>query len=259
MVEESSLLHRQVYPSRRFRCELPRALSTNCAMFRAHLDPKPKATYPRPMPLPSEHELRKTIVEVCRRMWVRRLVAGTEGNVSARLGGDRFLVTPAASDKGFMDGGDLVLVDGTGTPLGRGTPTSELPLHLEVYAIRPDIGAVVHAHPPAVVAATLAEVDITRPVLPEAILALRGVGVAEYQRPGTKALARSAAESVRSCDSGVLNQHGAITVGSHPVDALHRMEMLEAVADALLRAHAVGRVRDLPQEEQTALRALLQK
>jgi L-fuculose-phosphate aldolase len=208
----------------------------------------------------SERDLRAEIVEVCRRLWMRKLVAGTEGNVSARAGGDRYLVTARAVDKGFLRNENIVVVNGLGESLpsaaGDQDPTSELPLHLEVYALRPDVGAVVHAHPPSVVACSVAGIDLTRPILPEAIVALSGIGTSEYARPGSSALAKGAAQAVQHSDAGVMHNHGALTVGEDPIEALHRMEMLDSVAETLLRAYAAGHVEELSAEESEALKRL---
>ncbi|MCX6358056.1 MAG: class II aldolase/adducin family protein, partial [Candidatus Aureabacteria bacterium] len=105
----------------------------------------------------SEREYRQDIVEVCRRMYARGLISGSDGNVSIRLGSDRVLSTPSGCNKGFIAPADLIITDMDGRRLqGSRKPTTELFMHLEAYRQRPDIGAVIHAHPPYTVAFSIA-------------------------------------------------------------------------------------------------------
>ena len=93
--------------------------------------------------------LRRDIVAVCQRLYQRGFIAGTEGNVSALEGPDRLWITPSGHHKGLLQPADLLLIDLQGHVLfGNGRPSSETPMHLALYRCRPDIRAVVHAHPP---------------------------------------------------------------------------------------------------------------
>jgi L-fuculose-phosphate aldolase len=208
----------------------------------------------------SEWLLRREIVAVGRQLHARGLIAGTDGNLSVRVLPDRFLVTPAGSALNELRPEDLLYVDADATVLVRPSPgarpTSELPMHLAAYAERPEIGAVIHAHPPSTTALTLAGVSLAAPVLPELLLAFGSVPTAPYATPSTDAGARAIRELIRTHDAILLERHGAVTVGRDLAEARHRMEQLEQAARILLAAHAAGPLRPLPAEEIAHLRAM---
>ena len=138
----------------------------------------------------SEFETRREIVEIGRRLWERRYVASNDGNISARVHGG-ILVTPTGVSKGFMEPADLVLVSRKGERLsGALAPTSELPMHLAVYEMRDDVDAVVHAHPPKATGFAVAGQPLAQCVLPEVILTLGQVPLAEYATPSTDEVVR---------------------------------------------------------------------
>src|SRR3954466_8653995 len=140
----------------------------------------------------SESELRDEIVRVCRRLWERDLIAGPDGNVSARLAPDRLLVTPSGLSKVDVGPEDLVVVDHGGSHIAGGrSASSEIAVHLYLYAHRPDVQAVVHAHPPAATGFALAGEDFMVPFLPEVILQMGGVPLVPYHTPGTRELAEA--------------------------------------------------------------------
>ena len=129
----------------------------------------------------NEWELRADIVEVCRRMHARGYVSAMDGNVSARMGGGRLLATPAGKAKGFLAPEDLVVVDLQGQPVrSGGRPSSEIKLHVAAYRARPDVSAVVHAHPPAAVAHSIAGISLAECILPETVLTLGSAITAHY-------------------------------------------------------------------------------
>ena len=137
-----------------------------------------------------ESVARDQIVEVCRRMHGRGLISGGEGNVSIRLGPSRILVTPSGTNKGFLNPADLLVMDPSGNPVkGRGKPSSESRMHLAAYRVRPDCGAVVHAHTPTAVAFTIAGLSLAQCVVPESVLAFGEIRTAPYATPTTRELA----------------------------------------------------------------------
>ena len=128
----------------------------------------------------TEHELRREMVRVGRLMWERGYVAATDGNLSARLGSNRLLVTASGLSKGFLSDDDLIVIGLDGEPVSayraRGKrPSSEISMHLEVYRQRPDVNAVVHAHPPLATAFSIAGVSLARCVIPEVIVSMRTI------------------------------------------------------------------------------------
>jgi L-fuculose-phosphate aldolase len=201
---------------------------------------------------PTEHELRQEMVRVGRLLWERGYVAATDGNMSARLGSDRLLVTPSGLSKGFLAEGDLVVMglDGGQTSAGGrvAKPSSEILMHLEVYRQRPEVRAVVHAHPPAAIAFSIAGVSLARCVLPEVIVTLGGIPTTEYATPGTPEVSDSIRQALRGYDAIVLAHHGSLTVGKTLWEAYLLLEKVEQTAQITLAAQQLGRVGTLPPE-----------
>jgi len=203
---------------------------------------------PRPKK-PDEKRLRAELVAVCRRLSERDLIGAGEGNVSARLGGGRFLVTPSGVGKAALRPADLVVVDAAGKRLsGKGRPTSELSMHLAAYAARPDALALVHAHPLTAVAFTVAGLPPPNDLLPEASVVLGPVALAPFATPGTPEVAASLAPLLPRHDVILLERHGALALGSTPGQACDRLETLERVARVALLARLLGRCQPLPAE-----------
>lgn len=204
-----------------------------------------------------ERERRREIVEVCRRMYARGLIAGAEGNVSARLENGAILVTPRGAAKGELGPGDLVLLDPQRGHVARsGRASSELGMHLRIYARRTDVRAVVHAHPPVATGFAVAGEDLLTPVLPEIILQTGGVPLIPYATPGTESLADAFEPYLPYHDAFLMANHGATTVGPTLGIAYQRLEALEHAARTLLAARLLGRVNPLPDAEARALGAL---
>jgi L-fuculose-phosphate aldolase len=204
-----------------------------------------------------ELALRSEIVRVCRRLYERGLIAGGEGNVSARLTDQTILITPAGASKIDVSEADLVLVDPTGRPVaGSGRASSELGMHLRIYQRRRDVRAVVHAHPPFATAFAVAGEDLMAPVLPEIVVLIGGVPLVPYATPGSPALAAAIEPFLPLHDAFLMANHGATSYGSSLSIAHQRMESLEHAARILLSARALGRVSALSDEERDALLAL---
>src|SRR4029079_1656885 len=140
--------------------------------------------------------LREAIVEVGRRLWARGFVASNDGNISVRLGPDRLLMTPASVATGVMTGDMTAVTYLAGAVVeaapGR-KPSSEALMHLVAYRQRPDIGAVVHAHPPTATGFAVAGIALDRAVLAEVVTTLGSIPIAEYGTPSTRELADTVA------------------------------------------------------------------
>jgi L-fuculose-phosphate aldolase len=186
---------------------------------------------------------RREIVEVCRRLYDRGLIAGPDGNVSVRIKEDRILVTPAGLSKVDVRASDLVELqlehEHEKSSKGKGQESSEVEVHFAAYAIRPDIRAVVHAHPPVATGFSVAGETVEHPMLAELKYGVGTVPLVPYAQPGSRALAELAAESLRSYDVVLLQYHGAVTVGPSLMVAHQRMESLEHAACILLAARLV--------------------
>ena len=176
--------------------------------------------------------------------------------MSVRLAGGSVLVTPAGASKVDVTEDDLVELSPAGEHIaGHRAASSELGMHLCIYAARPDVGAVVHAHPPTATGLGVAGLDFSADVLPETIFHLGDVPLVPYAQPGTPALALAMQPFLAGHDAFLLAHHGATTVGPTLLLAHQRMESLEHAARILAAAHAFGRVNELPSGAGYALRA----
>lgn len=201
---------------------------------------------------------RADIVRVCRRLWERGLIAGPDGNVSVRLDARRVLVTPAGSCKVDVGEDALLVVDLDGRVLdGDGRPSTELAMHLAAYRARPDVGAVVHAHPPTATGFAVAGESIPDGVLPEVICQMGAVALLPYATPGTPAAAAAFAPFLATHDAFLMGNHGATTLGPTLEAAHQRMESLEHAARIILTARLLGHVATLTDEQRRALRPAL--
>lgn len=198
--------------------------------------------------------VRREVVRVCRRLYERGLIAGPDGNVSVRLPGDRVLVTPAGMSKVDVAEDDLVelSLDG-GHRRGAKRASSEVAVHLRIYQRRPDVQAVVHAHPPTATGFAVAGESFAACVLPEIIYQVGWVPLVPYATPGTVALADAFEPYLARHDAFLMANHGATTVGPSLLLAHQRMESLEHTAKILLAARLLGRVHTLSSEDVRAL------
>ena len=194
------------------------------------------------------------IVTVCRRLYERGLIAGGEGTVSVRIGDDRILATPAGLSKVDVSEGDLVEVACDGRHLaGVRRVSTEMGMHLRLYARRPDVRAVVHAHPPTATGFALAGEDFMAGVLPEVIFGLGPVPLVPYGMPGTPELADRLEAFATGHDVFLLANHGATACGPTLALAHQRMESLEQAARIMLAARLLGRVTPLAPAQVQAL------
>jgi L-fuculose-phosphate aldolase len=205
----------------------------------------------------TETQARADIVEVGRRLWQQGFVASNDGNISVRLGADRVLTTPKSVSKGFMTPEMLVVTDLSGRKIsGERDASSELKMHLEVYRQRPDVGAVVHAHPATATGFAVAGVPLTRAVLAEVITTLGGIPIAEYATPSTAELPAAIRDYIKSHDGLLLANHGALAVAADLFTAYHRMETIEHFAKISLVARMLGREHLISREEVARLQGL---
>jgi L-fuculose-phosphate aldolase len=197
-----------------------------------------------------ELRLRQEITKAGRRLWQDGLVAHTDGNISVRLDETWVLITPSGVNKGALKPHQILKVHlHSGEVDGNGKPSVETPLHLAIYRIRPDVNAVVHAHPPYATAFAAAGVALTEPVFPEMIVRFGEIPLVPYATPGTDRLAELVAEALQDHDAALLQNHGAITVGRTLEEACGLMEALEWTAKGLWLAKALGNAIQLTPSE----------
>jgi len=189
------------------------------------------------------------MVEIGRLLWVRGLVGATEGNISCRLGDNRFLCTPSGKSKGHLTVDDLVVIDAQGVALESGLqPSSEIKVHLNAFARRSDVQAVVHAHPLIATAFALAHRPIPGGLLPEGEVILGPIALCPFGMPGTHDLPATMNAFLPTHDTFLLSNHGAVALGASLDDAFWRMETLERVAQVYRDALALGGAVPLPDE-----------
>jgi L-fuculose-phosphate aldolase len=193
----------------------------------------------------------------CRQLAAGGLLAGQDGNLSVRLGRERVLVTPSGLIKALVTPADMVEVDLRGRRRrGRRKPTSELDLHLRILGLRPDVGAVVHAHPPTATGFALAGEGFETFALTELIFQVGRVPLVPYGTPGTPELGDRVAPYLSGHDALLLAHHGAVTMGPTLDAAWIRMESLEHAARMMFVARTLGRVTELDSAAVAALLAL---
>lgn len=187
--------------------------------------------------LPDDAQAKENILEAGRRMYDKDYCAANDGNISCRTADGCFWVTPSGVSKGFMTEETLVKVDIEGKILEKNSElgiSSEINLHLAVYRNRPDVNAVVHAHPPLSTAFACARMDLDKPVVNEAVLNLGTVPCAPFALPGTKDLADSILPYLQGHAAVLLANHGSVTWGDSMERAYFRLETLEYYAKMLI-------------------------
>jgi L-fuculose-phosphate aldolase len=205
----------------------------------------------------AEEQVRADIVEAGRRLYARAYVASNDGNISARLDGKRLITTPKSVSKGFMTPDMMVIVDYDGKKLaGDRDASSELPMHLEIYRSRPDVNAVVHAHPPLATGFAVAGIPLTRAVLAEVVTTLGSIPIAEYGTPSTRELSDAVRKYIKAHDGLLLANHGAVTCCKTVMSAYYKMETIEHFAKISLVARLLGREHLLSREEVDRLQGL---
>ena len=201
-------------------------------------------------------DVRREIVRVCRRLYERGLIAGPDGNVSVRIARDHVVATPRGFSKADVEEHDLVLLTLEGTKIGgKHEASSEIAMHLAAYRARPDVFAVVHAHPPVATAFAVSGQGLPGDVLPELAIQVGEVPLVPYATPGTDALPDAMKPFLPNYDAFLLANHGVTTLGRTLMEAHQRMESVEHSANILLTARLLGRVNALGVEDVRVLEA----
>src|SRR5438270_12119282 len=198
----------------------------------------------------AERKHREEIVRYGRMLHERGFVAAMDGNLSVRLNKNRILVTPTCVSKGAMKSRDMVIVDLEGTRVsGRRNVTSEIGMHLLVYRMRPDVEAIVHAHPPTATGFAAAGMALTEPLVCEVVMGLGCIPLARYGTPGTSELAQTLEPYVPSYDAILMSNHGVVSYGDTLEQAYMKLETVEHFAQISLVTHMLGRQQPLQERE----------
>ncbi len=213
----------------------------------------------------SPYEIKKEICEVGKKIYDLGFVAANDGNISVKVGPNEFYCTPTGVSKGYMTPDMIIKIDADGNKLeGKLNPSSEIKMHMRVYKERPDVNAVVHAHPPVATAFTVAGVEMDQMILPEAILTIGNVPTCDYGTPSTMEIPDSLMPFIQRHDAFLLKNHGALTVGNTLMRACFTMEEVEFNAKINLYARQIGvgaeaRIDEIPCDQLEKLMELRKK
>lgn len=202
----------------------------------------------------SKRRIAEEIVETCRRGWERGLLPGMSGNLSVRLEGDSLLITPSGRPKAGLRPEDLVEMDLEGNVIAGQRPSSEYRMHLEAYRLRPEIGAVVHAHPATATAMSLAGRELSVRGLPEMLMTVGRVPTVPYATPASRDLAAVVGPYLANHDAVVLAHHGVLTLGATLEEAWCLCEMVEHAARTVFCAESLGGANPLSERERILCR-----
>ena len=191
----------------------------------------------------TEYEIKKQICEIGKRIYNRGMVASNDGNISVKLNDNEFLCTPTGVSKGFMTPEYICKVDAKGNVLQAYEgfkPSSEIKMHMRVYKERPDVNSVVHAHPVYATSFAIAGIPLTEPIMPEAVIALGCVPIAEYGTPSTEEIPDAVSKYLPYYDAVLLENHGALAFSDSLLNAYHKMESVEFYAELLFKSRQLG-------------------
>jgi len=205
-----------------------------------------------------ENRARREIAETAREIYDRGLSGAADGNLSIRLGAGRFATTPSGVHKGKLKPEDIVVVDASGRAIGRGSrkPSSEIGLHLVAYARRPDVHAVIHAHPPMAIAYQLAGGKLSEVLVSEVVFACGQVATAPYTTPTTSQVPEMLGDYLACYDVVLMARHGSVTVGGDLETALVRLDALEHTARIYATVRMLGGAEPIASGEVDRLFAI---
>ncbi len=200
----------------------------------------------------NEFEIKKEICEIGKRIYNKGMVASNDGNISVKLNENEFLCTPTGVSKGFMTPEYICKVDKDGKVIqanGKFKPSSEIKMHMRVYKERPDVNAVVHAHPMYATAFAIAGIPLTQPIMPEAVISLGCVPIAEYGTPSTEEIPDAVSKYLPYYDAVLLENHGALSYADSLLAAYHKMESVEFYAKLLYLSRQLGGPKELSKDQ----------
>jgi len=220
------------------------------------------------------------IIAIGKRIYEQRLIIATGGNISVRLDNSHFLITASGMCKGLMNYDDIVICDfngkhyiandslkyektsychsresGNDSTVFQGDTknnrlvSSEVYLHTTVYKMRPDVHAVIHAHPPMAVACSLADIRLDDPLLPEIIMTLGKIPTTAFVAPSSPESAAVIRDLIPYHNAIILDRHGSVTVGKDIREAFYNLERLEFTAQVVYNANLAGDLKRLSSDE----------
>lgn len=189
------------------------------------------------------------LVMFMQRIYDKRLTTMSGGNLSIRDDDGNIWITPAGVDKGTLTRRDIICVKPDGTVIGPHKPSSELPFHISVYKMRSDLHAVLHAHPPALVAFSIVRQCPSLDLIPTVRRVCPDVRIATYAVPGSETLgANVGAVFADGCDIAILENHGVCVGAPDMFTAFQRFETLNYTASLEVLGRKVGNIHELPAD-----------
>jgi len=193
---------------------------------------------------------RQQLVQIMNRIYYGGMTTLSGGNLSIRDDDGGIWITPSAVDKGKLTPNDIMYVAPDGSLTGLHKPSSELPFHRAIYAQRPDVRAIVHAHAPALVSFSIARKIPDTSIIPQASRVCGRVGYAPYALPGSEALGVNIANTfAQGFEVVLLENHGVATVGGTLLQAFQRLETLDFCARTQMYAQGMGKINTLTDEQ----------
>lgn len=210
--------------------------------------------------LMNDRQARETICEVGRRLYARGFAAANDGNITVRIGENRFVCTPTGVSKGYMKPDDLCVIDIEGNQIsGVKKRSSEALLHLTIYKERSDINGVLHCHPPHATAFAIAQEPIPKCVLPEVEVFLGEVPIAKYETPGTQRFADTIRPYAKDCNTVLLANHGTVAFSKDLMTAYFNTEIIDAYCRMLILARQLGPIHYIGEKHVGELMQMKQR
>ena len=208
--------------------------------------------------------LRKELVEICHRVYDKGFVAAYDGNISVRLPDNTFLITRSGICKGDVEEDDILEIDSNGDLVNpNGKISTEFKIHLFAYSRRRDVNAVVHCHPVYATAFATAgkfvSYSLRKNIFPEVMLTLGKIPLCEYATPSTEEVPQSLKPYIDSSWAFLLQNHGAMTLGTSLKDAYYKIEKLEHAAKTIFLARMLGGEKEIPENKVKELFAISEK
>jgi len=200
----------------------------------------------------TELQIKQQICDIGKRIYDRNMAAANDGNISVKISETEWLCTPTGISKGFMTPDFICKVDKHGNVIdanGSYRPSSEIKMHMRIYEKRADVKAVVHAHPAYATSFAIAGIPLVEPIMPEAVIYLGCVPIAEYGLPSTMEIPDNVEKYLEHHDAVLLESHGALAWGVDLISAYHKMESLEFYAELLYRAKQLGGPKLMSKKE----------
>ena len=195
----------------------------------------------------------ESMVYVCNEIASKGFVASHGGNISLKVDDNVILITPTKVPKKYIQFDDIVIIDFEGKVLlsaNNHKPTGETPFHLHILKKRPDLNALLHAHPPYITGLAIAHSDLlSRPLLPEPIIELGPVLTVPYEEPLSQELADAFDKVVLQSNAFLMQNHGVLLGSTEGIErALDFVEMLEAAAMSIQVAVSLGKIEEISVE-----------